>query len=188
MSYYTKFQDVEVLITTSSTGILGSTDVLLGFSNTLAKPVQVTLAMAGQGGATYGSAASVATTNSTATSIPAGGLTILKSTGASSSQWQLSDPTFVGQVKQLVFLSSTTSTLYAVQTASASIQCTGGSSVNLINFASTASGAYVNWGQGVTMVSLTTTSWIVTNVQRNPTAVTSGIIFAVGTGPIMQNV
>ena len=188
MSYYTKFQDVEVLITTSSTGTLGSTDVLLGFSNTLKTPVQVTLAAAGQGGATYGSAASVATTNTTGTNIGPSGMTILKSTGGSSSSWLLTDPTAVGQVKTLVFLSSTTSTLYAVATAAASIQCTGGSSVNLINFASTASGVYVNWGQGVTMVSLTTTSWIVTNVQRNPTAVTSGIIFAVGTGPIMQNV
>ncbi len=188
MSYYTKFQDVETLISSSSTGTMGSTDVLLGYSNTLNRPVQIRVDAVAQGLANYGAAASVATTNTTATTIPAGGLTLLKSTGGSSASWLLADPTFVGQQKQLVFLSSTTSTLYAVATVAASIQCTGGSSVNLINFASTASGTYVNWGQGVTMVSLTTTSWIVTNVQRNPTAVTSGIIFAVGTGPIMQNV
>lgn len=196
MSYYTKFQDVETLLTSSSTGtIMGSTDVLLGFSNTSKTPVQVTVGSIGLLGGTYGNntpasvgAASVATTNTTATNIPNTGLTLLKSTGGSSSQWLLTDPTAVGQVKQLIFLSSTTSTQYVVQTVAASIQCTGGSSANLINFASTATGAYVNWGQGITMVSVSTTAWIVINVQRNPTAVTSGVVFAVGTGPIFQNV
>lgn len=194
MSFYTKFQDVETLITSSSSGSLGSTDVLLAYSNTLKGPVQVTLATVGLGG-TYGGlgaaspgAASVATSATTATNIGPTGLTLLKSTGGSSTQWLLTDPTAVGQVKELIFLSSTTSTLYAVQTVAASIQCTGGSSANLVNFASTATGAYVNWGQGITMVSQSTTSWIVINVQRNMTAVTSGIIFAVGTGPIFQNV
>jgi len=187
MSWYTIFDQQEALITSTTTAATPvSTDLLLVHNQATGKKFATTAAAVVQAGM-FG-AVTTATSNSTATNIIPTGVTILKSTGGSSTQWLLTDPTAVGQVKQLIFLSSTTSTLYAVQTVAASIQCTGGSSANLMNFASTATGAYVNWGQGVTMVSLTTTSWIITEVNRNPTAVTSGVLFAVGSGPIFTSV
>jgi hypothetical protein len=177
MSFYTKFQDVESVLTASSTATLGATDVVLGFSYTDNKPHQVPIASISPfGGIT------TATTNSTATTISNQGLTLLKSTGGSSCSWLLADPTQTGQLKMLVFASSTTSTLYAVAPVAASIESSASFSGTLINFASTATGAMINAGNSVTLVSLTSTSWLVIGRNMNATQVSS-FTFAVGFGP-----
>ena len=197
MSFYTKFADVETLITSTTTGAtaaaaIASTDALLVVSQQLGKPMQTTPAAILQSG--YGSAAvaaqgsvpaaNVATTNTTATAISAYGLTRLLSTGGSSCSWLLNDSTSPGSVKTLIFHSSTTSTLYSVSFQTNTCVSTGAAAGTLINFASTATGAFVNFGQGVDLIALSTSQWAALRVYRNPTAVTSGVIFAVGTGPI----
>lgn len=50
MSYYTKFADVESILSATSTTVLGSTDVLLGFSFTDGKPHQIPVASVASGG------------------------------------------------------------------------------------------------------------------------------------------
>ena len=54
MSYYTKFADVETLLTSTTTTVLGSTDVLFGFSYTDLKPHLFTVGQAGAGGTRSG--------------------------------------------------------------------------------------------------------------------------------------
>jgi hypothetical protein len=195
MSFYTKFADVEPLLSSTSsstTTVLGSTDVTLVFNNASGKYFQATIGSLSNAG--YGAAGviltstttgvTVATTNTTGTNINAYGLTRLLSTGGSSCSWLLNDSTSPGSVKTLIFHSSTTSTLYAVTFQTNTCVSTGAAAGTLINFASTASGALVNFGQGVDLIALSTSQWAALRVYRNPTAVTSGIIFAVGTGPI----
>ncbi len=185
MSYYTKFADVEPLITSTTTTVLGSTDAILVFNQANQKYYQTTL---GSFGPLGGVAATQGTCLTTATNLTPVGLSLIKSTTGTTCSWQLTDPTAVGQVKTILLNSTTTSTQFTVSTVAASIQCTGSTSANLINFASTATGAMVNFGQSVTMVSLTTTSWLVIGQQRNPTAVSSGQVGANGTGPIFTSV
>lgn len=187
MSYYTKFADVEPLLTSTTTTVLASTDAILVFNQASQKYYQATVGALGLlGGSMTGALASQATTLTTATNITNSGFTFVKSTGASTSNWLLSDPTAIGQTKTIFCNSTTTSTNWGVTTVTASIQCTAGTSANQINFASTATGAMVNFGQSVTLVSQTTTSWIVIAQQRNPTAVSSGQVGANGSGPIFQ--
>jgi hypothetical protein len=188
MSYYTKFADVEALLTSTTTATLASTDAVLVTSVSAGHPYQTTPgALVQAGGLGFVNATSLGT-GSTGTNITNSGLTFLNSTAGTTSNWLLADPSAANQVKTIMFMSSTTSTNFSVNTVSASIKCTGSSSANMINFGSTATGSFVNFGQGVTMISQTTTSWIVVNVQRNPTAVSSGCVLAVGTGPIFTSV
>jgi hypothetical protein len=180
MSFYTKFADVESLLTATSTTVLGSTDSLLVFSGTDQRMHQTTV------GAVYSGGVSVATTNTTATAISNIGLTLLKSTGGSSSSWTLSDPTAALQVKTIAFVSSTTSTNFNITTVAASIQSSAGFSGTLINFGSTQTGAMVNSGQSVTLVSLSSTAWTVIQTNRNATTVTSGLVIAAQDGPLFS--
>ncbi len=190
MSYYTKFADVEPLLTSTTTTVLGSTDAILVFNQANQKYYQATVGSLGPiAGSIVGAVASQATTLTTATNITPSGFTLLKSTGASTSQWLLSDPTAVGQVKTIFCNSTTTSTNWSVLTVGASIQCTGGTSNNNIAFGSTQTSPMVNFGTSVTLVSLpgvaasgTSTTWLVIGLQRNPTgsstgAWTGGVIF-----------
>jgi hypothetical protein len=177
MSFYTKFADVESLLTATSTTVLNSTDSILVFSGTDGRMHQTTV-----GNIYGGGAPTVATTNTTATTISNNGLTLLKSTGGSSVSWLLADPTAAGQVKTLVFASSTTSTLYAVAPVSASIQSSASFSGVLINFASTGTGSMLNSGNAVTLISLSSTAWLVMGRNMNATQVSS-FTFAVGFGP-----
>jgi hypothetical protein len=180
MSFYTKFADVESLLTATSTTVLGSTDALLVFSGTDLRMHQTTVA------SVYGGGASVATTNTTATAIGNTGLTLLKSTGGSSSSWTLSDPTAANQIKTIAFVSSTTSTNFNVTTVAASIASSAGFSGTLINFGSTQTGAMCNTGQSVTLASLTSTQWVVIATNRNATTVTSGLVIAAQDGPVFS--
>jgi hypothetical protein len=177
MSFYTKFADVETVLSATSTAVLASTDVILAFSNTDSKMHQVPIAYV----APF-AAPTTATTATTATNISNIGLTLLKSTGGSSVSWLLADPTAAGQVKTLVFASSTTSTLYAVAPVAASIQSSASFSGTLINFASTATGSGINMGNSVTLLSLSSTAWLVIGRNMNATQVSS-FTFAVGFGP-----
>lgn len=183
MSYYTKFADVESILSATSTSVLGSTDVVLGFSYTDNKPHQITIGSLGGG---FGGGASIATTNTTATAISNVGLTLLKSTAGTSSSWTLSDPTAAGQVKTIAFVSSTTSTNFNVTTVAASIQSSAGFSGTLVNFGSTQTGAMVNSGNSVTLVSLSSTAWVVVGSNRVASTVTSGLMLAVNDGPLFS--
>ncbi len=190
MSYYTVFDQVESLLTTTTTATLASTDLLIVHNAASGRKFATTVGALGPlGGSVTGAVASQATTLTTATNITPSGFTLLKSTGASTSAWLLTDPTAVGQYKTIFCNSTTTSTNWSVTTVGASIQCTGGTSNNQIAFGSTATGAMVNFGTAVTMVSLpgvaasgVSTTWLVLNAQRNPTgsstgAWTGGVIF-----------
>ncbi len=194
MSYYTVFDQVESLLTTTTTATLASTDLLIVHNAATGRKFATTVGALGPlAGSIVGAVASQATTLTTATNITNSGFTLVKSTGASTSNWLLTDPSAVGQVKTIFCNSTTTSTNWGVTTVAASIQCTAGTSANQINFASTATGAMVNFGQSVTMVSLpgvaasgVSTTWLVIGMQRNPTAVSSGQVGANGSGPIFQ--
>jgi hypothetical protein len=175
---------------------MSSTDSILLFNQAANKYFQTTPAtLANAGYAAVGSTGmvltstttggvSVATTNTTATAVSAYGLTRLLSTGGSSCSWLLNDSTSPGSVKTLIFHSSTTSTLYAVSFQTNTCVSTGAAAGTLINFASTATGAMVNFGQGCDLIALSTSSWAALRVYKNATAVTSGVVFAVGSGPI----
>ena len=178
MSYYTKFQDVESILSATSTTVLGSTDVVLGYSFTDNKAHAIPVSYIYAGGT-----ASVATTNSTATAIANTGLTLLKSTAGTSSAWTLSDPTAALQLKTIAFVSSTTSTAFTVTTVAASIGSTASFTGTLINFGSTATGAMCNAGNSVTLVSLTSTQWQVIEVKGTATAFTSSLILSTGAAP-----
>ncbi len=78
MSYYTKFADVEGLLTSTTTTVLGSTDALLVFSNSDLKMHQTTVGAVGVVGPT----AQTLTSASTGTNIVPGGLTIIQSSNA----------------------------------------------------------------------------------------------------------
>ncbi len=180
MSYYTVFDQVESLLTTTTTAAtLASTDLLIVHNAATGRKFAVT---AGTLGPLGGLTAVQATTLTSATNLTPTGTSFIKSTGGSTAAWLLTDPTAIGQVKTIFCNSSTTSTNWQVNTVAASIQCTGSSSANQIAFGSTATGAFVNFGTSVTLVSQTTTSWIVFAQQRNPTgsstgAWTGGVIF-----------
>ena len=178
MSFYTKFQDVEsILSATSTSATLGATDVVLGFSFTDGRAHAIPVSQLSAPGI-----GTIATTNSTATNIGNQGLTLIKSTGGSSCGWTLTDPTQAGQVKTLVFASSTTSTAYVVTTVAASIASSAGFSGLFVNLGSTATGQCINTGISVTLASLSSTQWIVIGKNGNVTSVSTFIIPA-GYGP-----
>ena len=186
MSYYTKYADVEALLTTTTTNTIASTDALVVFNVASGKMYQTTpvaVYNASQAGGSGGGAAQILTTNSTGTNINNFGITLLKSTAGTSSAWLLTDPTQPGQIKTIAFVSSTTSTNFAVNTVAASIESSLGFAGTLVNFGSTQTGAMVNAGQSVTLASLTNTSWIVIGRNSNATSVTSGLLLATSFGP-----
>ncbi len=78
MSYYTKFADVESLLTSTTTTVLGSTDSLLVFSATDGKYHVTTVGAVGL----VGPSLQTLTSASTATNIVPGGLTIIQSSNA----------------------------------------------------------------------------------------------------------
>ncbi len=188
MSYYTRFADVESLLTSSTTTVLGSTDSLLVFSANDGKYHVTTVGAVGTAAGGYGGLATQATCLTTATNLANTGLSLIKSTTGTTCNWLLTDPTAANQVKIILCNTTTTSTNFTVSTVAASIQCTGSTSANLIDFGSTSIGALVNFGQSVTLLSLTSTTWLVVGIQRNPTAVSSGQVGANGTGPIFTSV
>ena len=181
MSWYTIFDEQESLLTSSTTTVLGSTDVVLVHSYVDGRKHQVPVAVVGSGGT-----ATISSCLTTATAIPNVGITLLKSTAGSSAAWTLTDPTAAGQVKTLAFVSSTTSTMFSVTTVAASIQSSAGFSGTFVNFGSTQTGAMVNAGNAVTMVSLSSTAWQVIGSNRIASSVTSGLVIAANDGPLFS--
>lgn len=146
MSYYTKFADVEALLTSTTTGtILASTDALLVTSVSGGRPFQST---PGQ----IGSIMTVSTSSSTSTVLPPYGVSVL--TGASSSAWTLADPTVRGLIK-LIISSSSSSTGQLVTVASTSVTTilsSGGGTNTSVTFQGSGAGF-------VELVALSTTQW-----------------------------
>lgn len=180
MSWYTVFDQLETTLTSSSTAtaVLSPTDLTIVHNNATGRKFAVPVRDIANPGV-----ATIATTLTTATNIGPTGITLLKSTGGTSCDWLLTDPSGPGYVKTLAFVSSTTSTRFSVSPVAASIQSTAGLSGTMVNFGTTATGTFINAGQSVTMVSLSTTSWAVIATNRNATSVSS-FIFALGNGPV----
>ena len=154
MSYYTKFADVESLLTSTTTGtIMASTDAILVTSVSGGRPFQTT---AGQ----VGCFQSVSTATSTGTTLPPYGLSFLAmgTAGTSATAYILADPTARGLVKT-VYFSSTTSTANLVTVASTAVTTivsTGGSANTSVTVQGSGAG-------GFTLESLSTTVWVLTS-------------------------
>jgi len=165
MSFYTKFQDAEPTVTSTSTSILLSSDPILVYSANQKHAAQsVVGAIAAQEAVTFAT-----TTQSTTTFVSNYGITIFQSTGGSSAVWVLADPTSVGLSKTLVLGTTTTSTLYSIVPQSATIGSTAAAGGSLVNLASTATGS--NQANAVTLTAQTTSLWLVTG--KNGTAIYS---------------
>jgi hypothetical protein len=154
MSYYTKFADVEALLTSTTTGtVIASTDAVLITSVSGGRPFQTT---PGQ----IGCIQSVSTTSSTATTLPNYGLSFipLGTAGTSATAWLLADPTAKGLVKT-VYFSSTTSTanlVTVVSTGVTTIVSTGGSANTSVTVQGSGAG-------GFTLEAMSTTVWVLTS-------------------------
>ena len=154
MSYYTKFADVEALLTSTTTAsIMASTDAVLVTSVSGGGPRQSTVGA-------VSCLQSVSTTSSTATTLPNYGLSFLAmgTGGTSATAYLLADPTAKGLVKT-VYFSSTTSTanlVTVVSTGVTTIVSTGGSA----NVSVTVQGSGAG---GFTLESLSTTVWVLTS-------------------------
>ncbi len=112
MSYYTRFADVEGLLTSTTTTVLSPTDNLLVFSNTDNKYHKTTMtAIAG------GLGGQITTSTSTGTNIPAVSGTFMIQT-PTSVEYSLSTPAFAGIVMTFVNSATSTSTWTAIRTES----------------------------------------------------------------------
>ena|SRR5271154_983304 len=112
MSYYTKFQDVEVSLTATTTTAIGATDVVLGYSQTLKKAIQLPV---------YGFSGyqNITTSTSTAAPIVAAPGTVVV-TAAASAQFMLSTPANPG-IYMNFFNASSTSTWNAIMSESTAV-------------------------------------------------------------------
>ncbi len=147
MSYYTKFQDVESLLTSSTTTVLGSTDVVFGFSYTDNKPHQILIGQAGAGGTLQ-----TLTSASTATNITPSGITTIQSSNALS--YLLTAPTGSGFMKTIV---TSSTAVITVVTSLASLSSTG--AINGTQFILNSAGAALSGG-GISLASVGTTRWV----------------------------
>lgn len=147
MSYYTKFQDVETVVTSSSTAnLMRATDPILIYSSALSRPGQSTVS-------SVSCMIAVSTSSSTASVIANSGMQVL--TSAANASYQLADPAQKGQVVS-IFNTSTTSTAITITPVSATIsgtESTAGAAATLIFKA----------GPGnVELTALSTSQWLVT--------------------------
>ena len=164
MSFYTKFQDVEALLTSTTTTVLASTDAVLVFSQSASKPYQSTvsaLLSAPTGGTAFQSL-----TSSTAVNINGFGVTNL---GVSiTGTYILSAAASPGVLKTIT--SSTTGTI--------TITCSGAtlSSTGAINGSTiTMTGAAAQIVGSITLMSVGTTPstrWIPIAYQAASTVLT----------------
>lgn len=115
MSFYTRFADVESLITSTTTTVHAGTDNMLVFSNTDNKYHKGTLTGITASGL-IGGYTPTTTTTSTATVIAAVPQTFIFNT-ASSAEWSLSTPANAGIVINF-YNTSSTSTFTSVRTES----------------------------------------------------------------------
>ena len=165
MSSYYIYDEVEALLTSTTTSILGSSDALIVHNVATNKKYQTTPgSVSAQEQVTFAS-----TLTSTTTLISPYGTTIFKSTGGSSAVWVLADPTSVGLTKTLVLGTTTTSTYYTIIPQSATIGSTAAAGGSLINLGSTATGS--NQANSVTVTAQTTALWLV--ISKNGSAIYS---------------
>ena len=147
MSYYTKFQDVETVITSSSTAnLLKATDPVLVYSSALTHHAQTTLSQ-------FNSLMGVSTSSSTASPLANNGMSVINSAAVAS--YQLADPAQKGQVI-FIFNSSTTSTAITVTPISATIsasESTAGQASAIVFKAGPAS---------IELTALSTSLWLAT--------------------------
>ncbi len=108
MSFYTKFQDGEPTVTTTTTSVLQASDPVLVYSGNQKHASQATVGA-------ISSLWSISTSSST-TSIPATGIVELSATSASF--WALSTAASAGQCVTIYFNSTSTSSAQGVVTAS----------------------------------------------------------------------
>ena len=149
MSYYTKFADVEALLTSSTTTVLASTDALLAFSVSAGKPYQTTVgAVSALAGQASGGGAFQSLTSSTAVNITATGFTNLGV--AITGTYILSAAPGPGFVKTIT--SSTTGTI-TITCSGASLSSTGAINGSTI----TMTGAAAESVGSITLISVGTT-------------------------------
>lgn len=119
MSFYTKFQDVEGLLTSTTTTVITSADYLLGYSNTDLKAHKITVAAAVTAGVGAGVFTPISTSTSTASPIPAASGSVVV-TAAASAQFMLSTPAAAG-IAMNFFNASSTSTWTAIMSESTAV-------------------------------------------------------------------
>lgn len=145
MSWYTIFDQQEILLTSTTTSVSASTDALLIHNVGAAKKYQTTV---GQVNALM----NVSTSTSTATNLPPYGLSFLNpGTGGTTVAWLLTDPPVKGLVKT-VWISSTTSTANTVATQGATIYTTANATAVSVTIQGSGAG-------GFQLVSLSTAQW-----------------------------
>lgn len=157
MSYYTKFADVESLLTSTTTGtVMASTDAILVAKSTSGVPFQTT---PGQ----VGGFQTITTATSTATVLPPYGLSLISlgTAGTSGTGWLIQDPPTRGLVKTVWCTTSTsTATAFTVQsTAVTSIMTTAATTTATVV---TVQGSGAG---GFTLVSLSTSQWVLIGKQ-----------------------
>ena len=149
MSYYTKFADVEALLTSSTTSVLASTDALLVFNVASGKMYQTTVGAVSAGaGSASGGAAFQSLTSSTAVNITGFGATNLGV--AITGTYILSAAAVPGILKTIT--SSSTGTI-TITCSGASLSSTGAINGSTI----TMTGAAAESVGSITLISVGTT-------------------------------
>ncbi len=150
MSYYTVFDEVESILTATSTAAtLVAADAVLVHNFSSGRKFQTVVG-------SVGSQQAISTSSSTGTNLPAYGVSFLQmgTGGTSATQYILNDPPSKGLVK-IIYMSSTTSTanLIYCQSTGTVIYTTGANTANSINIQGAGAG-------GVTLTSVSTTQWV----------------------------
>ena len=152
MSYYTKFADVEALLTSTTTATLASTDALLVTSVSQGHPYQTTPGAVAQMPWT---GIQSLTSASTATNILPTGITVLASSNAIS--YLLTAPSAAGVFK---IITSTSTAVVTVVCSAAGLMSSGSAQGSQFIFNS--AGAAVSGG-AVELVSVGSTRWVAYN-------------------------
>ncbi len=147
MSYYTKFADVESLLTSTTTATVGSTDIMLVFCNSDQKYHAAQVGVVSMGGGGFQSLTSA----STATNITPVGITSIASSNALS--YLLTAPTATGIIKTIT---TSSTAVITVVTSLASLSSTG--AINGTQFILNSAGAAISGGS-ISLVSVGTTRW-----------------------------
>ncbi len=148
MSYYTRFADVESLLTSTTTATVGSTDLMLVFCNADGKYHTAQVGVVSMGGGGLQSLTSA----STGTNITAAGITSIASSNALS--YVLTGPTAAGMIKTI---STSSTAVITITTSSASLSSTG--AINGGTIALNSAGAAISGGS-ISLVSVGTTRWV----------------------------
>ncbi len=149
MSYYTVFDQVEsVLTATSTAATLVAADAVLVHNFSSGRKFQTVVG-------SVGSQQAISTSSSTGTNLPAYGVSFLQmgTGGSSATQFILNDPPSKGLLK-IIYMSSTTSTanLIYCQSTGTTIYTTGAATANSINIQGAGAGS-------ITLTSVSTTQW-----------------------------